>query len=315
MRRASAAAALQERERRDGAGRVVRIVQPQDRRAIPLLRRDAVEVGEEAGRLVSGRRTTSPPAKRAPRSGIGVAGRRHERPGPVPRPDRAPPARARRRAPCCRASGQVACRDRAPHRTAAGPSRRSPRRSSGRPAARGYDEVGTIASRRASRMNAGVSSRGSPTPKSISSRPASNASCLRRSSSSNGYGSAFRIPGDSRINPPPPSPSPRGTPAARRRTDERRRVDAFVVAMSVLRVARSEVDRVDADRCELRHGGPRLLRGPWPDPAARNRVDQRVVEAHGPRRRVADHRELGVGERRSARADAASASAGVRVGA
>src|SRR6266487_621904 len=45
-------------------------------------------------------------------------------------------------------------------------------------------------------MNAGVSSRGSPTPKSISSRPSAAASATRRSSSSKGYGATLRIPGE-----------------------------------------------------------------------------------------------------------------------
>src|SRR5439155_21948824 len=49
---------------------------------------------------------------------------------------------------------------------------------------------------RASRMNPGVSSRGSPTPKSISSRPSAAAFAARRSSSSKGYGATPRIPGE-----------------------------------------------------------------------------------------------------------------------
>src|SRR5947208_7873401 len=45
-------------------------------------------------------------------------------------------------------------------------------------------------------MNPGVSSRGSPTPKSISSRPSALACATRRSSSSKGYGATPRIPGE-----------------------------------------------------------------------------------------------------------------------
>src|SRR6476660_6216662 len=45
-------------------------------------------------------------------------------------------------------------------------------------------------------MNAGVSSRGSPTPKSINSRPSAAAWATRRSSSSRGYGATLRIPGE-----------------------------------------------------------------------------------------------------------------------
>ncbi len=44
----------------------------------------------------------------------------------------------------------------------------------------------------ASRMKAGVSSRGSPTPKSTSGRPSASAEAFRRSSSSNGYRSMER---------------------------------------------------------------------------------------------------------------------------
>ena len=42
---------VEERERCDGTGRVVGVVQPQDRRAVPCFRSDALEIGQEAGRL------------------------------------------------------------------------------------------------------------------------------------------------------------------------------------------------------------------------------------------------------------------------
>src|SRR5947208_3089903 len=47
-------------------------------------------------------------------------------------------------------------------------------------------------------MNPGVSSRGSPTPRSISSRPSAAACAARRSSSSKGYGATPRLVGSDR---------------------------------------------------------------------------------------------------------------------
>src|SRR5512132_24489 len=49
-------------------------------------------------------------------------------------------------------------------------------------------------------MNAGVSSRGSPTPKSTGDRPARMASSIRRSSPSNGYASTACMPGEKLIS-------------------------------------------------------------------------------------------------------------------
>ncbi len=60
-------------------------------------------------------------------------------------------------------------------------------RSSGSPTALGYGASGAIAAASASRMNAGVSSRGSPIPKSISSTPAARSRARSCSSRTNGY--------------------------------------------------------------------------------------------------------------------------------
>ena len=68
---------------------------------------------------------------------------------------------------------------------------------------------------------------------------------------------------------------------------ERVHLDAFVVAMSVLRVARAEVDRIDAGDRELRDRGPRLLRSQLKVARLAQPSHQRVRDAHGPRRCVA----------------------------
>ena len=67
---------VKERERRDGAGRVVRVVQPQDRRAVPRVGADTVEVGQEVRRREREPHHVAPGEPRAP-LGDGVAGRRH----------------------------------------------------------------------------------------------------------------------------------------------------------------------------------------------------------------------------------------------
>ena len=199
VRRARSAASLEERERRGGAGRVVRVVEPQDARPLPGAPRRSRRgrAGSRAPRAAS--RTASPPANRAPRSGIVY-------PGAVTstrsRPDRGIQDGLRQREDRLLAAergDQVGRRIERRRRTAGRPTPRSRRAA---PADR--PRAGTTTWERwpraaASRMNAGVSSRGSPTPRSIKARPASSASCLRRSSSSNGYGSTFRIPGDSSI--------------------------------------------------------------------------------------------------------------------
>ncbi len=68
--------ALEERERRDGAGRVVRVVEPQDRRAVPRVGAHAVELGQEVG---SRERESPHVSSGEPGAALrdGVAGRRH----------------------------------------------------------------------------------------------------------------------------------------------------------------------------------------------------------------------------------------------
>ena len=287
--------ALEERERCHGAGRVVRIVEPQDGRARSQV---AASIASRSGRKPRRRerqahRLVRPrTARRVPGSCI----------------------RARSRATRSRpdTGSRIACASekigsllpsvgiRSVEGSSVTPNRRSAHatiasRSSGRPAARGYDDVGPTAARIASRMNAGVSSRGSPTPRSIKARPASIASCFRRSSSSNGYGSTFRIPGDSSIYLALSSArNPRSTWHERTSASI---VDALVVTMSVLRVARSEVDGVHAHHPELRDGGPCLLGGDVQSSRGPQALDQRVAARERAGRRVAHHRELGLAER------------------
>ena len=73
----------------------------------------------------------------------------------------------------------------APKRRAAQPAIAA--RSSGSPTALGYGASGVIASASTSRMNAGVSSRGSPIPKSMISTPAARSRARACSSRTNGY--------------------------------------------------------------------------------------------------------------------------------
>ena len=108
------------------------------------------------------------------------------------------------------------------------PARRSPRGARAARRRAGTTRSVRSASFRASRMNAGVSSRGSPTPKSTIGRPAAIASAFRRSSSSNGYGAELRIPGERctiyvSLRPLSFRARPPGTRAARRGTARARR--------------------------------------------------------------------------------------------
>ena len=144
----ASAASRQERERRHRAGRVVRVVQPQRSPARShMLVGDAVEVGQEAALLVSGRRSDL--AAGEPRAPFGdrVAGRGRRARDPCPRRDRGPPARARRRAPSSRASAGSACRGRASRRTADRPMPRWPRAAPAGPPRAGTRRSGSIAVR------------------------------------------------------------------------------------------------------------------------------------------------------------------------
>src|SRR5687767_8411976 len=134
-------------------------------------------------------------------------------------------------------------------------------------------------------MNAGVSSRGSPTPKSMTWRPSASAAAFRRSSSSNGYGSDPRRPGDRWTISPflslPLSSAPPGRALQERaehlvRSDQRGDVDPLVVPVSVLRVSGPEVHGVDACGPELRDGRPRLLRADGEIAGAPKPLHQRV---------------------------------------
>ena len=153
----------QERQRRDGAGGVVRVVQPQDRGALPrgVVDRRRGRAGTPALSR-SGRRSTSPPANRAPRSGIVYPGAvTTTRSLPPPGPAR--PAPGRTRAPSEPSVGRI-CRvgiHRRP-RTGAAPSRRSPRAAPAVPPPAGTRRSARRPSRSASRMNGAVTSRGSP---------------------------------------------------------------------------------------------------------------------------------------------------------
>src|SRR5215217_392279 len=101
----------------------------------------------------------------------------------------------------------------------------------------------------ASLMNAGVASRGSPTPRSMISIPRSAAACVRRT---NGYvpcAARSGLTGSSGIEPLQQLVA----------GHERRDLDALVAAVRVGGIAGAEVHCVDAREDQLGDGRPRLL--------------------------------------------------------
>ena len=160
---------LVERERCDRARRVVRIVHPDDRRALPRRRVDRVELREE--RRARAAAAASPPRRRRTgrRARTPDTPARRTRRAACRRADRRAPARARRSPPSTRSvgtisvSGSTVTPKRRPHQSA------TARRSSGNPCASGYGDRSGNAATSASRMIGSVGSFGSPLPKSITS--------------------------------------------------------------------------------------------------------------------------------------------------
>src|SRR5215218_8420699 len=104
----------------------------------------------------------------------------------------------------------------------------------------------------ASLMNAGVASRGSPTPRSMISIPRSAAACLACVRRTNGYvpcAARSGLTGSSAIEPLQQLVA----------ADERRDLDALVAAVRVGGIAGPEVHGVDAREDQLGDGRPRLL--------------------------------------------------------
>ena len=124
------------------------------------------------------------------------------------------------------------------------------------PGARGYDDTSSTAATSASRMNAGVGSRGSPTPKSITSMPRRRASARQSSSRANGYCARPARMGEScTVN----------ATARNRWSAAKVRSSSAISTRSSTRVrvpgrAGAEVHRVEAAGGEIGDVRPRLLR-------------------------------------------------------
>ena len=133
--------ALVQVERRGRGGRVVRVVQPQDRGARPDVGRDGVEVGQEAVRGAQ-RQLDHLPCRRTPprarRPGRRAGGRRSGR--------RRAPGRGGTRPPWSRTSGSPRCPGPAARRSGGRPTPRSPRAARAAPRRSGYLDCGSIAS-------------------------------------------------------------------------------------------------------------------------------------------------------------------------
>ena len=174
---------LVEGERRDRAGRVVRVVDPDDRGAL-------VERASRSGRKPFSRTSGSVAPlrpRRARRARTRDTRARRTRRRACRSPGRRAPGRARRSPPSSRTSGSAPCPDRARRRTAARTSAAADSRSSGRPAASGYGARSGSASISAWRIIGSVGSFGSPLPKSITSTPRAASSRRVSSSRTNGY--------------------------------------------------------------------------------------------------------------------------------
>src|SRR5262245_22626929 len=107
-------------------------------------------------------------------------------------------------------------------------------------------------------MKAGVGSRGSPMPKSISSSPDSTIRRRASSSRTNGYVGSVSSTGERRVT----EPRLPGCKAAKRLEAplEVRDRNLLVCTVRVGGRAGPEVHRVESALRELRHGRPRLLR-------------------------------------------------------
>src|SRR5829696_6867759 len=135
-------------------------------------------------------------------------------------------------------------------------------------------------------MNAGVASRGSPTPRSMISMPRAAAACLAWVSRTNGYVPCASRSGFTRSSA---TQALQQLVAAHERGD----VDLLVAPVRERGVAGPEVHGVDARADELGHRGPGLLRQHVGALRAQ-RVDERVRDRHGPGGGVAVDHELAV---------------------
>ena len=248
---ASVGEPLVERERRDRAGRVVRVVDPDER-------------GVASRRSRRGRGGSRSPAAAAASA---RARRRRARRART----RDTPARRRRRCPSAPrststcASEKIASfepvgrhdlrvRDRRRRRSGARTSRPRPRAARAAPRASGYGERSGSASTSACRMIGSVGSFGSPLPKSITSTPCGDEP--RGAPLRGGRTGSVAICRERRD-----LHRRRGMLAASRSARSRLAIgDLLVRRCAYARRARAEVDRVDALLGELGDRRPRLLR-------------------------------------------------------
>ena len=298
---------------RSRAGRVVGVVEPQERRAARS-GVERVEVGQEAAR----RRAAAARRPRARRTARRARGPGSRASVTADAPRRRRPGRGGRSPPWSPASGRPRVSG-----SSATPKRRRTQRGDRRRAARagprpsGRSTAARSPRRSAARMNAGVSSRGSPMPKSISvdarARPASR---LASSSADERVGAA--------------APSRTGFRRTAKRSSDRvgcararRPSTCSSRAVGEARVARAEVDRVDAGERRTRRPASRPAwarspgrrprrsraherrcpRAPRPDGALR--VDRQRRRAARTARAAAPRRPAGARARRVAVVDAA----------
>ena len=218
------------------------------------------------------------------------------------------PGRGGRSPPWSRASGRPRSPGRAPTpKRRAHPAPRSPRAARAAPRPPGRSRRGSIAAASARRMNAGVSSRGSPTPKSMTSTPRSASAPL-------GLGEPHERVGLA---------GPRGPgSAARERLQERavaQRTSAAISTDSSRRWAwaGSPGPKLTASMPAARELGDRASTPAWARPRARRRprsaLDERVAVGHR-RRRGVGRRSAARRGRRTAPRSRASASSGERPG-
>ncbi len=156
---------------------------------------NASRSGSQPVTSASGTVTTSAPAKSAPRSYTGYAG--------------SGIATSRRSPTATCANEKIASFDPSVGTISVAGSTETPNRrathaatasrSSGSPVARGYEETSVMPATSASRMKRGVTSSGSPIPKSISSMPRRRASAFHSSSRVNGYCARSASTGESCI--------------------------------------------------------------------------------------------------------------------
>src|SRR6476659_7171561 len=137
----------------------------------------------------------------------------------------------------------------------------------------------------ASRMNAGVTSRGSPMPKSISSMPSAAASTFQSSRRAKGYCASSVSTGERRMRRTLPGKEPlQGVVGPFELTDLHPLVDRVRVA----RPAGAKVDRVESPGGEVGDVRPRLLRLHLEAADGAQLLDERRSRCDVGRRRVGE---------------------------